>query len=429
MPRMKSFSFEPGLLQEPPVFTVTQVTGALRETLEEAFPYVRVQGEISNFSRPQSGHLYFSLVDDAASAGTSRMASAQLPCVMWRSSASRLKFRPENGVRVVVAGRLTVYEPRGTYQLVADRLQPVGLGELQRRFDALKEDLYREGLFAAERKRPLPRWPACIGLVTSPTGAAIRDFLRILFQRHPRAWVRVVPVRVQGDGSASEIVAALDVLNRSGSPVDVIVVTRGGGSLEDLWSFNEEPVARAIAASAVPVVSAIGHEVDYTIADFVADARAQTPTHASELVVPDVSEVTERLGATLRRLHLAAGGIVARRRERVDERLQSRTFARPVEMLARRAEYVDQLFDKLDSGLQRWLVRQEHEIQALAGRLGALDPRRVLARGYAKVTNADGEIVLNARQVKIGELVAVELASGRIEARVESNGDASEFAE
>ncbi|MDD2903707.1 MAG: exodeoxyribonuclease VII large subunit, partial [Syntrophales bacterium] len=269
----------------PQIYTVSSLTREIRQRLETGFPLVWVSGEISNLRQPSSGHYYFTLKDEGA----------QLRCVLFKGNHLRLRFKPQEGSQVLCRGRLTVYEPRGEYQLVLDYLEPLGWGALAQAFEALKARLQAEGLFAPEYKKPLPYLPRRLALVTSPTGAVVRDFLRLLGQRFPNVEVLIYPVKVQGAAAAGEIAAALDDLAQYPG-LEVIVLARGGGSLEDLWPFNEEMVARAIHRCPLPVVSAVGHEVDFTIADFVADVRASTPSAAVELVVPDKVELLRRLG-------------------------------------------------------------------------------------------------------------------------------------
>src|SRR5512136_2779310 len=262
------------------ILTVSRLTALIRSTLEENFEHVWVEGEVSNLSTPSSGHLYFTLKD----------AGAQLRCVMFKGAVRNLRFRLKDGMGLILRGRITVYEQRGDYQLIAEYAEPLGIGALQLAFEQLKERLVREGLFDESRKKPLPVLPQRIGVVTSPTGAAIHDILTVVNRRFANVQILIVPVRVQGDGAAAEIAAAIDDVNRYGA-VDVMIVGRGGGSLEDLWAFNEEAVARAIARSRIPVISAVGHETDYTIADFAADLRAPTPSAAAELAVKDRDEL------------------------------------------------------------------------------------------------------------------------------------------
>ncbi|HZN57554.1 MAG TPA: exodeoxyribonuclease VII large subunit [Planctomycetota bacterium] len=396
------------------VYTVGQVTRAIRELLESSFPRLYVRGEVSNLSRPQSGHLYFSLLDDAPpDRSAARLTAAQLPCVAWRSSVPRLRARMENGQRIVACGRIGVYEPRGTYQLIVEQAEPAGLGELQRIFEELKERLRKEGLFSPERKKPLPLLPERIALVTSPTGAAIEDVMRVLYHRHPRAWVRVVPVRVQGEGAAEQIASAIHFLQSGGGQADVIVLARGGGSLEDLWAFNDEAVARAIAASSIPVISAVGHEVDFSISDFVADVRAQTPTQAAELLVPDLSDLLAELHALERRLGLSAKGAIESQRMALDRILRQRAFRDP-------QAWVQEIFERLDdvgASLRRHLYNSargwDDSLSAIAGRLEALSPLKVLARGFSVLTGEDGRIVRDAAALRLGQTVRATLSRGR----------------
>lgn len=397
---------------DPPTFSVAEVATSIRELLEGAFPFLRVEGEITNLSRPQSGHLYFSLMDDAESGvARSRASAAQLPCVLWRNSVSRLAFRPENGQRVVVTGRVGVYEPRGTYQLIGEQLEPAGVGALQLRFEQLKERLRQEGLFAAERKRPLPYLPRCVGVVTSPSGAAVQDFLRALLLRWPGAWVRLVPVRVQGKGAAAEIVAAIERLNAE-EAVEVIVVARGGGSLEDLWAFNEEAVARALAGSRVPTISAVGHEVDFTISDFVADARAQTPTQAGELAVPDQSAQQERLRTLGRQLQLALRRRAERAREGLERLLTGRFRRVPETLIRERLERCDRAARALNFQLYNRARGWDDSLANLSGRLAALSPLNVLARGYSVARDAQGRVVQDAALLNEGQELEILLAKG-----------------
>ena len=279
------------------VLSVSELTGSIKALLEGEFPSVWVSGEISNFSRPGSGHCYLTLKDDAA----------QIRAVLWRSAASRVRFDLHDGLEVLCQGSLDVYAPRGSYQLVIEQIEPRGVGALEQALRKLRERLAAEGLFAAERKRPLPRFPRRIAFVTSPTGAAVRDFLEVIRRRWHGVHVLVVPVRVQGDGAAEEIAAGVALVNRLAVEVDVLVVGRGGGSLEDLWAFNEEVVVRAIHASRIPVVSAVGHEIDVTLSDLVADVRALTPSEAAERIVPAAEEVRAYLARQGERLATRAG--------------------------------------------------------------------------------------------------------------------------
>jgi exodeoxyribonuclease VII large subunit len=324
------------LAPERHIWKVSEITQRIGDLLETAFPDVWIEGEVSNYHAAQSGHLYFTLKD----------ARSQIRCVCFRDQVRGLKFRPEDGLHVTVRGSLGVYQPRGEYQVYVSHIEPVGLGALQLAFEQLKKKLQDEGLFDAARKKPLPILPRCIGVVTSPTGAAIRDILRVLKRRFANVHVQIFPVKVQGEGAAAEIVAALRHFNRA-KIADVLIVARGGGSLEDLWSFNEEIVARAIAASEIPVITGIGHEVDFTIADFVADLRAPTPSAAAEIVVQSRQEFERHIAAHYRDLVQQMRYLLSERRHRVRD-LQSHRGFRQIEILMRRRR---QQLDELSSSL------------------------------------------------------------------------------
>ena len=300
------------------VVSVSDITRQIKQSLEQRFGRVWVQGEVSNFKRHTSGHLYFTLKDEGA----------QISATMWRSRAANLLFVPEDGMKVIARGGITVYPPRGNYQIDVEQLTPVGIGELQIAFERLKRKLAAEGLFDESRKRPLPKFPERIGVITSETGAALQDIRTVLARRFSAVELILIPVRVQGAGASDEISGALREMNRYGK-VDVIIVGRGGGSLEDLWAFNEEIVARAIAASRIPVVSAVGHEIDFTIADFVADLRAPTPSAAAEMVVPDRAELLELLRNYEYTMRQEALQLIDTHRERVRSLLSSYAFNRP----------------------------------------------------------------------------------------------------
>lgn len=401
-----------------PVLSVSELTQAVKDVLEEGFSFVWVAGEISNLSRPSSGHLYLTLKD----------ASAQLRTVIWRSTASRLRFELHDGLEVIAGGRIGVYAPRGDYQLIVERLQPRGLGELELAFRQMREKLARLGFFESERKKPLPRFPKRIALVTSPSGAAVRDMLEILGRRWPAAEVWLCPVRVQGAGAAEEIAAAIERLNRIHAagdfPVDVMIVGRGGGSLEDLWAFNEECVARAIFASRVPVVSAVGHEVDLTIADLVADRRALTPSEAAEIVTPSRAELqglTERWAGRLRdllnqRLSLA--------RRRLDDLAGRRVFRFPLEWLRDQERRLDEWSERLQRAIRQQMVRLRRQMEVQAAHLEALSPLNVLARGYSlTTTEAEQVLVRSAEQVRPGDRLVTRVRHGRIVSRVEETSE------
>lgn len=447
-----------GMDEETQVRTVSELTRAIRNTLESGFGTVWVEGEISNHRLQSSGHHYFTLKD----------SGAQISCVFFRGMAARSRVRLEDGLQLQVQGELSVYEPRGQYQLVVKSVQAKGQGSLQAQFEALKRKLFEEGLFDEERKRPIPAFPSVVALVTSPTGAAIRDMLNVLTRRAP--WVRVLvyPVKVQGAGAAEEIAAALEKLNSAenlGLPVpDTIVVGRGGGSLEDLWAFNEEIVARAIAASKIPVVSAVGHEIDFAISDFVADLRAPTPSAAAELLAPDQAELRRRfesLDARLRQrirghldrtqqvVELLARGPLATTPERLlmraeqevdewqnalEERAEDRLrelegrlteFAQTLErrhprlLLAEAGHRFSRTGEALRSALDRRLERITSRIDQRAAILRNLGPEAVLKRGFSFTMRPDGRVIQKASEVNPGDRLRTRLADGEIESVAE----------
>lgn len=392
----------------PEPLTITALTRQVKDHLEGRFRDLWVMGEISNFKRYSSGHCYFSLKD----------AGAQLSCVLWRGNAEPLRFQPADGQHVVAWGRVSVYEPRGQYQFVADFLELAGLGALAAAFETLKKKLDAEGLFAAERKRPIPSFPRTIGIVTSPTGAAVRDLLKVILGRWPRIEILLAPVRVQGEGAAREIAEAIGMVNRHGR-ADVMIVGRGGGSLEDLWAFNEEVVARAIAASRIPVISAVGHEIDFTIADFVADLRAATPSHAGELVVPERAAVDRELARAADALPRALLRRVAQDREQLRALASNWALRSPLERITQLRQRLDELQERVQPlGAEAMTRRREH-LGMCAAQLEGLSPLRVLDRGFSVTVLDDGTVVRDARQVKPGERVMTRLRKGRVRSRVE----------
>ena len=444
------FDFKP----QRKIYSVFELSQEIRAVVEEQFPDVWVTGEISNYRPANSGHLYFTLKD----------SNAQLRAVCFRNQARYLKFKPQDGVSVIARGQLSVYEARGEYQLIVEFLEPAGLGALQLAFEQLKTKLAAEGLFDASRKRPLPVLPRTIGVVTSPAGAVIQDIQRVLGRRFSNINLLLYPVRVQGEGAAEEIEDGIRCLNRYPG-VDVIIVARGGGSLEDLWSFNEEIVARAIADSRLPVVSGVGHETDFTIADFVADVRAPTPSAAAELVVRRKQEFEAEIEARVRhltqciRLGLGAarhrlnelggrrvfqtlGTRIARRAQRLDEAASSLTAAVRSRLallrndflqvapgvarydfdrllMLRRAALHDQS-RRLDEALNRRASLEGSRLDRLRAVLGERNPLAILNRGYSITRDAGGRIVRDARLVPAGSEIRVRVARGELEARVEA---------
>jgi exodeoxyribonuclease VII large subunit len=445
------------------VYTVSQLTAAIKDQLEVRFGGLWVEGEVSNLRVHSSGHVYFTLKDEGA----------QIRAVLFKSRVRRLRFAPEDGLHVLAFANLDLYAVRGEYQLVCEVLEPRGLGALQLAFEQLKARLQAEGLFDAGRKRPLPALPRRVGLVTSPTGAAVRDFLRVITRRYADVHVLVYPVRVQGDTAAGEIARALYDLNRLGG-LDVLVLARGGGSLEDLWAFNEEAVARAIAASKLPVISAVGHETDVTIADFVADLRAPTPSAAAELVVREKAQLVQHLASLRDRLHGVMRQRLRRLRERLDDVGRRRVLtdpARPLRDWHRRlddlaarlqrglgrrrretrdrlgraaralrpqllratlrhdARHLDQLRGRLERAARGEVTRRRRAMEAVAGRLDSLSPLACLARGYSICTLPSGEVVVRTSQVAAGAMVSVRLREGRLGCRVEEVRPAEREAE
>ena len=352
------------LMPERRVWKVSELTDQIRDLLEAAFLDIWVEGEVSNFRAAQSGHLYFTLKD----------ARAQIRCVCFRDQVRGLKFRPEDGLHVTVRGSVSVYDVRGEYQIYVSHIEPVGLGALQLAFEQLKKRLQEEGLFAESRKKPLPVLPRCIGIVTSPTGAAIRDILRVLKRRFPNAHVRLYPVKVQGDGAAKEVAAALNYFNRA-KFADVLIVARGGGSLEDLWAFNEEVVARAIVASEIPVITGVGHESDFTIADFVADLRAPTPSAAAELVVRSRQEFERHIAEHQRHMVQQMRYWFSQRRHRVRDLQTHRGFRQMEVLIRRRRQEVDDLSSSLAIGLRLRLGTTRQRLTKASARIGSFDLR------------------------------------------------------
>ena len=396
---------------EQRVLTVGDLTDQIKGMLEGTFSGVWVSGEISNLSRPQSGHCYLTLKDERA----------QLRAVLWRTTAARLKFDLEDGLEVVCCGDIDVYAPRGSYQLVIRQIEPKGIGALELALRKLRERLAAEGLFDRERKRPLPRFPRRIAFVTSPTGAAVRDFLEVLRRRWRGADVMVVPVRVQGEGAALEIAAAIAAVNRLPAAIDCLVVGRGGGSLEDLWAFNEEPVVRAIFASRIPVISAVGHEIDVTLSDLVADVRALTPSEAAELVAPAAEELSAALAVCRRRMTGALRGMAAAARTRLATVESRRVFRRPFDRLHDFLQRLDELSLRSGRVMRNRLHDARRRTGAIAAHLESLSPLGVLARGYSLTRRVDDSVLVrDARALAIGDRIVTRFAAGEAISRVEA---------
>ena len=392
------------------VYTVSALTAEVKAVLEDSFPAIWVEGEISNFKHHTSGHMYFTLKD----------AQAQIRGVMFRGHTRLLRFQPTDGLAVLVCGAVTVYERRGDYQITAEFMEPKGVGALQLAFEQLKARLEAEGLFRDSRKRPLPLLPRKIGIVTSPTGAVIRDMLTIIGRRFPGLEVLIHPVAVQGAGAAGEIAAALRRLG-SREDLDVLIVARGGGSLEDLWAFNEEIVARALAASPIPVISAVGHETDVTIADFVADLRAPTPSAAAELVVAQRDELRQRVDELTARGLSALQRVMTVRRSRVEMLGRHLLLLSPVARLARQADRLQDLRRRLGAWWVLFRTVRSERLARAAATLESLSPLGILGRGYSICFALPGRRILKAAaEVNQGSTVAVRLHQGELQCVVQA---------
>lgn len=384
------------------VYHVGELTRAIKALLEGNLPSIWVEGEISDYTRHRSGHHYFTLKD----------SDSVISCVMWRGQAANLYFTPQPGMKALANGRVTVYEKGGRYQFEVWELQPAGEGELMAAFERMKAKLAAEGLFDPEYKKPIPRFPWKIGLITSPTGAAIRDLVSVSRRRNPAVELILAPVRVQGEGAAKEIAAAIEMFNRY-REVDVLIVGRGGGSLEDLWPFNEEVVARAIFASELPVISAVGHEVDFSISDLTADLRAPTPSAAAELAVPDIEETVRMLKDANSRMEFALVGRIKNLKQRLEWARRSRGLNRPMEMVREYSQVTDEYRRRLETSIRTTVERGSGKLDALRGRLNALDPMAVLKRGYTIVRKLPEEsIVTDGYKLSIGDNLSMTFAGG-----------------
>jgi exodeoxyribonuclease VII large subunit len=388
------------------VLTVSEITRRIKQALETGFSSVSVEGEISNFKYHSSGHMYFALKD----------SSATISAVIWRSKVQSLSFQPEDGMKVIANGRLSVYEVRGSYQLDITSMRVAGAGELQLAFERLKKKLAAEGLFDDERKKPLPEFPERIGIITSPTGAALHDMLHILRRRFPAVEVIFYPVRVQGIGAAGEIAEAIRDFNKFGK-TNVIIVARGGGSLEDLWAFNEESVARAIAHSKIPIISAVGHETDFTIADFVADLRAPTPSAAAELVVRDRFALLEIVRNNWYYVHENVVRVVENRRDRIRNFLKSYSFNKPLDLLRQYSQRVDELERTMTAAMTHKLSMMQAESVSFRNQLHALDPNAVLRRGYA-IVRKDNRVVSSQKKLRTNDEIEISFHDGKTTSRV-----------
>jgi exodeoxyribonuclease VII large subunit len=395
---------------EGPVWTVGELTAYIRELFDIDYRLrsLQIEGEISNFTQARSGHLYFTLKDE----------NAQLKCVMWRSAADRLPFVPENGDAVVARGRVSVYEAGGAYQLYAESLEPAGRGELTLAFERMRSALASEGLFDEEHKKPIPSFPNKIGVVTSADAAALRDILNVLSRRWPLLSVLIAPTLVQGQDAPRQITRAIRWLDGR-HDIDTIIVTRGGGSIEDLWAFNEESVARAIFQAEHPVIVGVGHETDFTIADFVADLRAPTPSAAAELAVPDRMEVTLAVQGLIAAAAGQLRGDVEARRNSVASLARALGHLSPQRRLENGQQQVDWLTGRLDQAMTLQLAHRNSGLMVSRTALNAVSPLATLGRGYAIIRNEDAEVVQSVRSVSSGDLITIKVADGDFEATVE----------
>ncbi|MCU7959268.1 MAG: exodeoxyribonuclease VII large subunit [gamma proteobacterium symbiont of Bathyaustriella thionipta] len=431
------------------IYSVSQLNQQARSILEGSFPLIWIEGELSNLARPASGHWYFTLKD----------ASAQVRCAMFRTRNRLLRFQPANGDRITLRARVSLYEGRGDFQLIAEHMQPAGLGDLQAEFEALKKKLALAGLFDKERKRPLPAYPRCVGVITSASGAAVQDIISVLKRRFAGLPVIVYPSSVQGESAVHELIRAIQVANQR-AECDVLILARGGGSLEDLWAFNNEQLAYAIRDSQIPLVSAVGHESDFSIADFVADYRAPTPSAAAEQVCPDGMALSENLQRLQLRLHEAAKRLLQQKQQTLDHYSRTLRAHSPMQRLQQQMQQVDnlqyrllsaqqkyldacrnrlqqalrglqqnspgrqlsalaqtsqQLGKRLDYAMHQSLRQQQQALALLAGRMHSASPMATLQRGYAVVTDCKNKLISDSRQVKQGDCIQAQLAHGQLE--------------
>ena len=396
------------------VYGVSEVNQYIKGVLDGVpeLSGILIRGELSNYKVYPSGHHYFTLKD----------AQGALRGVMFKGAASKLRFRPENGMKVIAGGRISVFPRDGAYQLYCDHLSADGIGDLHVAFEQLKEKLYQEGLFDPAHKKPLPPYPQRIAIITSSAGAAVHDMIRILRRRYPIAKILLLPVRVQGVEAPPEIVGAIRYANRW-KLADVLITGRGGGSLEDLWAFNDERVARAIYASEIPVISAVGHEPDVTIADFVADRRASTPSNAAEIAVPDMAELLRHLQTVENRLVQSELNLLEREDRRLNNLAAKRVLTDPTAFLQDRKMQMDYLQQKLASAARSQMEKEARRFAHLAAKLDAMSPLKVLGRGYAMAQSADGAVLRSAEQVELGEQISVHLAQGSLQCIVKDKGE------
>jgi exodeoxyribonuclease VII large subunit len=399
----------PGDEPKQKIYSVAEITRQIKFLVEESFPILIVEGELSNLTRHSSGHIYFTLKDE----------HAQIKCVIWRMQASQIGCELNDGMKILVKGKLSVYEKGGSYQITVSNIQPAGIGELQLALEQLKKKLFDEGLFDEAHKKPLPEFPISVGIITSPTGAAIRDIVSVARRRMPSVTIILAPVKVQGAGAAAEIAQAIEDFNRYRN-VDVLIVGRGGGSLEDMWAFNEEKVARAIFNSAIPIVSAVGHEIDFTIADLVADVRAATPSAAAELVIPDQIEIRQRLADLRHTLAKHVAEKIEAHRATLEQLEMRYGFRQPGNLIAEYRQQADDLERQLHRCILRWVDLQKQKSGHLEKRLQALNPRNTLKRGYT-ITRQNNQVIQRAAQFSQSENTEIEFYDGLSEIKKNNN--------
>lgn len=395
------------------IYSVSSLTHEIKTLLETSFPRLWVEGEISNYKAHSSGHIYFTLKDE----------NAQIRCAMWRFKAGELLFRLEDGLKVVAEADLQVYEKSGSYQLIIQQIQPAGIGALQLAFEQLKKRLHAEGLFEEAHKKALPEFPERIGVITSPTGAAVRDIISVIGRRFPAAQIILYPVRVQGEGAAEEISKAIQDFNEYRN-IDVLIVGRGGGSLEDLWAFNEEKVARAIYASQIPIISAVGHEVDFSISDFVADKRAATPSAAAEMVVADRKELSGILVYFQEKMIQTILQQIKNYRNELQNLKKSYAFRRPEDLIFQKMQRLDEISRMLVSEINHRLTLQQQNLTSRQQQLRSLNPLEILRRGYS-ICYKDGQVIKDIRQLQMLDVVQIKLSKGQFLSQVQMLGEGS----
>lgn len=408
------------MAQDLPILTVSQLNEYVKNLIDgdRVLGGLYIKGEISNFTAHKTGHLYFSIKDEGA----------LLRAVMFRSAAAKLKFAPENGLKIIARGRISAFVRDGTYQLYVEAIQPDGVGALTVAYEQLKRKLAAEGLFDESRKKPLPKIPTRIGVITSPTGAAVRDIINILSRRFPYAKMVLYPALVQGEGAAEQLVAGVEYFNRTAS-ADVLIIGRGGGSMEDLWAFNDERLARTVAASQIPVISAVGHEIDFTICDFVADRRAPTPSAAAEIAVPETGELMRKVNNIVGRMEVLLDRGIKLRRQTLEHLSDSRVFRNPTCLLDERRMTLLSNSERMQHAMQITVQQKQNRFASTASKLDALNPMSVLLRGYSAVFGEGQKLIKSVKDADIGDTLTLRTADGAIYTKVtgkEANNEHNE---